>query len=75
MRHAAGTRLTLERVLLGTGVVGEKYLLANIGKSDLVLAERDLFRPGVMAVSIEHASLRPGESTDLFIVRERSANE
>jgi len=68
-------RLTLERMWLGAGIVGEKYQLANIGASDLEFAERDLYKPGVMAVSLEHASLRPGESSNLFVIRERRAND
>ena len=68
-------RLKLQRVWLGAGIVGEKYQLANIGTSDLSLAERDLYKPGVMAVSLEQASLRPGEATNLFVIRERRAND
>lgn len=70
-----GVRLTLQRAWLGAGIVGEKYQVANIGSSDLNLTERDVYKPGVMAVSLEHASLRPGESTNLFVIRERRAND
>ena len=70
-----GVRLTLQRAWLGAGIVGEKYQLTNIGTSDVNLAERDLYKPGVMAVSLEHASLRPGEATNLFVIRERQAND
>jgi len=70
-----GVRLTLQREWLGTGLVGEKYQLANIGTKDVNLVERDLYKPGVMAVSLEHTSLRPGEATNLFVIRERLAND
>ncbi len=70
-----GVRLTLQRAWLGAGIVGEKYQLANVGTIDVNLAERDLYKPGVMAVSLEHASLRPGEATNLFVIRERRAND
>ena len=70
-----GTRLTLQRVLLGSGVVGEKYQLTNIGNTTLELAEAELFKPGVMAVSLEHPSLRPGEATNLFVIRERKNDD
>jgi conjugal transfer pilus assembly protein TraK len=70
-----GVRLTLQRAWLGAGIVGEKYQLANIGASDVNLAERDLYKPGVMAVSLEQGSLRPGESTNLFVIRERRSND
>jgi conjugal transfer pilus assembly protein TraK len=70
-----GVHLVLQRAWLGAGIVGEKYQLINLGVKDLVLAERDLYKPGVMAVSLEHASLRPGESTNLFVIRERRADD
>ena len=70
-----GTRLTLQRVLLGSGVVGEKYQLTNIGNTTLELAEAELFKPGVMAVSLEQPSLRPGEATNLFVIRERKNDD
>lgn len=70
-----GVRLTLQRAWMGAGIVGEKYQLANIGDGALSLIERDLFKPGVMAVSLEHASLNPGEATNLFVIRERRPND
>ena len=54
-----GVRMTLQRAWLGAAIVGEKYLLANLGSAPLELAERDLFKPGVLAVSLEQASSRP----------------
>lgn len=71
----SGTRLTLERELLGASVVGEKYQLTNVGATALDLAESNLFKPGVMAVSIERLSLRPGETTNLFVIRERRGDD
>ena len=71
----SGARLTLQRQWLGSGVVGEKYQLVNTGASTLDLAERDLFKRGVMAVSVEQAALRPGEATQLFVIRERRADD
>ena len=70
-----GVRLTLERAWLGAGIVGEKYRLANLGNSALDLAERELYKSGVMAVSVEQASLRPGEATNLFVIRERRTDD
>jgi conjugal transfer pilus assembly protein TraK len=71
----SGARLTLQRQWLGAGVVGEKYQLVNTGTSALELAERDLFKQSVMAVSIEQSSLRPGEATQLFVIRERRSDD
>ena len=70
-----GTRLTLQRVLLGTGVVGEKYQLTNTGNTTMEVAETALFKSGVMAVSVEQPSLRPGEATNLFVIRERKSDD
>jgi conjugal transfer pilus assembly protein TraK len=70
-----GTRLILERVWVGAGIVGEKYQLANIGSTNLGLSERELFKPGVMAVSLEQSSLAPGEVTSFFVIRERRADD
>ncbi len=70
-----GARLTLQRVLLGTGVVGEKYLLTNIGSTSMELAEANLFKSGVMAVSVEQNSLRPGEASNVFVIRERKNDD
>ena len=70
-----GTRLTLQRVLLGTGVVGEKYQLTNTGNTTMEVAETALFKSGVMAVSVERPSLRPGEATNLFVIRERKSDD
>jgi len=70
-----GVRLTLQRVYLGTGIVGEKYQLANMAKTDLTLTEPDLYKSGVMAVSLEQRNLRAGETTNLFVIRERNAND
>ena len=70
-----GTRLTLQRVLLGSGVVGEKYQLTNLGHATLEVAESELFKPGVMAVSLEQPRLRSGEATNLFVIRERKSDD
>ena len=39
------------------------------------IAEAELYKPGVLAVAIEQLTLAPGESTSVFIIRERGANE
>ncbi|OQC18082.1 type-F conjugative transfer system secretin TraK [Candidatus Skiveiella danica] len=71
----SGTRLTLQRVLLGTGVVGEKYQLTNVADTTMEIAETALFKSGVMAVSVERPSLRPGEATNVFVIRERRSDD
>ncbi len=56
-------------------LVGEKYQLTNISPSDMTLVEQELYRPGVQAVAVEYHTLGPGDSTPVFIVRERHDDE
>ena len=70
-----GARLTLQRVLLGATVVGEKYQLTNASTAPFEVAEPDLFKAGVMAVSVEHANVPPGAVTNLFVIRERRSDD
>ena len=78
MQLWAEARLLLTRRFEGRGLVGETYLLRNIGTEDMVLAEQEFDRPDdadgegagpVLGVAIEHHNLRPGESTAVFVVR------
>ncbi len=64
-------RFVLTRTYESRGLVGEKYVLTNISKSPMVLAEQEFDRPGagVVAVSIENLNLRPGESTAVYVIR------
>lgn len=71
----AGFRLTLVRVLLGSHIVAEKYRLANLGLTEATLDPRELYKPGVMAVSIEGESLEPGEAANVFVIREPRPND
>jgi conjugal transfer pilus assembly protein TraK len=70
-----GTRLVLQRQWLGDGLVGERYRLANIGPQTLRVHEQHLFKPGVMALSVEHDRLEPGQVTALFVIRQRRDHE
>ncbi len=55
----------------GRGLVGEKYLLQNVSKDVMVLAEQEFDREGgnVAGIAIEHHNLRPGESTSVYVIR------
>ena len=55
----------------GRGLVGEKYLLQNVSKDIMVLAEQEFDRESgnVAGVAIEHHNLRPGESTSVYVIR------
>ncbi|GAO20674.1 MULTISPECIES: type-F conjugative transfer system secretin TraK [Comamonadaceae] len=71
----AEARLTLLRQYEGRGLTGEKYLLQNVSAAPMVLAEQEFDRPDSRAggetvgVAIEHHSLRPGESTSVYVIR------
>jgi conjugal transfer pilus assembly protein TraK len=64
-----------ERSYVGRTVVGDRYRLTNISAAPMRLAEAELYKPGVLAVAIERLNLAPGETTNVFIVRQRGANE
>lgn len=68
-------RLVMLSKYTDTDIVGEKYRLTNVSKADMLLVEQELFRRGVRAVSINNMTLAPGDSTDIYIVRERKDNE
>ncbi len=53
----------------GRSLVGEHYRLRNISPSVMRLAEQELYKKGVLAVSIELHQLDPAQSTDIFVVR------
>jgi conjugal transfer pilus assembly protein TraK len=59
----------------GRGLLGEKYLLRNTSAALMVLAEQEFDRDGdqVMGVAIENHNLQPGESTNVFVIRQESA--
>jgi conjugal transfer pilus assembly protein TraK len=78
----ADARFTLMRRYEGRGLLGEKYLLHNVGLTDMALAEQAFDRPDirfdgqadihadgqVIGVAVEKRDLRPGESTNVFVI-------
>ena len=75
MQLWAEARFSLIRRFEGRGLLGEKYLLQNVSPTVMVLAEQEFDRPDsktggqVVGVAIEHHNLRPGESTNVFVIR------
>ena len=41
----------------------------------MVIAEQELYRPGVVVIAVEQQTLAPGDSTRVYIVRERARDE
>ncbi|WP_267234573.1 type-F conjugative transfer system secretin TraK [Delftia sp. Cs1-4] len=71
----AEARFTLLRLYEGRGLTGEKYALQNISTAPMVLAEQEFDRPDsraggeIAGVAIEHHTLRPGETTSVYVIR------
>lgn len=68
------SRMTLVRTYESRGLVGERYLLTNISNEVMVLTEQEFDRESgdVLAVSIEHHNLQPGQSTTVYVIRQGS---
>ena len=75
MQLWAETRFVLTGRYEGRGLVGEKYLLKNIGPSSMLLSEQEFDRPDsreggqVLGVAVENHKLQPGETTQVFVIR------
>ena len=65
----------LQRKYLDDDLIGERYMLTNVSPAEMVVAEQELYRPGVMAVAVENLNLAPGTSTPVYIVRARKDHE
>ncbi len=70
-----GTRLVLQRALIGEHLVGETYALANLRETPLEVPLTAWSPPGLLAVSLEHARLLPGATTAVFILRARTLDD
>ena len=64
-------RFSLVRQYEGRGLIGEKFLLQNVGTEPMVVAEQEFDRDGgeIAGIAIEHHNLRPGESTSVYVIR------
>lgn len=67
----AESRFTLEKTYEGRGLIGEKYHLTNISGKSMVVAEQEFDREAdnVVGVAVEVHTLRPGESTNVYVLR------
>ncbi|WP_201492572.1 type-F conjugative transfer system secretin TraK [Rubrivivax sp. A210] len=63
-------RFVLQARFEAPGLVGESYELTNVSGEPMVIDERELFRPGVVSVSVRDLQLPPGASTPVWIVRQ-----
>ena len=67
----AEARVILQRTFEGRDLLGHTYLLTNVSGEAMVLAEQEFDRDegDVVGVAIETHNLRPGESTQVFVIR------
>jgi conjugal transfer pilus assembly protein TraK len=67
----AEARFTQTRLYEGRDLIGEKYVLTNVSNETMVLTEQEFDREGgnVAAISVENLNLRPGESTNVYVIR------
>ena len=59
-------------------IVERGRLIGIVSIGDVVkmrIAEAELFKPGVLGIAVEQLELAPGESTAVYVVREREATE
>lgn len=73
----AEAKFSLMRRYEGRGLLGEKYLLQNVSNTVMVLAEQEFDHEdgqggGVAGVAIENHNLKPGETTNVFVIRRGS---
>jgi len=60
--------MVLSKSYHGENLKGEHYVLTNVDGKEMVLAEQEMFQPGVLAISIQDHKLKPGQSTNVYIV-------
>lgn len=48
---------------------GEKYRLTNTGKEEMRVVEPEFYTAGVKAIAIRNMTIKPGQSTDIYIIR------
>lgn len=62
-------RMTLKQIYHGATLVGEIYEVLNIAKEPIRFSEKEFYESGILAVSLEKHELRPGEKTELYLVK------
>lgn len=69
------SKFVLEDKWMGDEWVGDRYTLRNVSGAELVMDEREFYRQGVVGVSIRVHELKPGEATEVYIIRQRLSGE
>lgn len=66
-------KVTLKQIYRGTTLQGEIYEVRNITKEPLRFVEKEFYEKGILAVSLDRHELKPGEKTELYIVKKTKA--
>jgi len=53
----------------GLDLHGEQFKLTNVSNGVMKVAEQEFYKPGVLAVSVDGLILRPGESSDVYVIK------
>jgi conjugal transfer pilus assembly protein TraK len=64
-KEAEFTRI---KIIKGNSLTGEEYRLTNISDKPMVIDERELYRKGVVAVSVDKPDLQPGNTTAVEVI-------
>ena len=63
------------KVIKGNSLQGEKYLLTNTSNKPMVIDERELYRKGVVAISVDTPNLPPSETTEVYVISNKTEAE
>jgi len=62
-------KMVLKKLYLGATLQGEVYELTNTSKEPVRFIENEFYEKGILAVSLDRHELKPGERTELYLVK------
>lgn len=65
-------RFVLDDEWVGRALVGDRFTLRNNSANALVLDEREFYKPGVLAVTVQRHQIDPGGDTAIWILRNKT---
>jgi conjugal transfer pilus assembly protein TraK len=65
----------LDREYRGDAFTAEVYTLTNRSGMEMVMEEREFFRPGVVAVAIEKSVLAPAAVTRVYVIHKEARRD
>lgn len=68
-------RVILKQIYRGATLQGEVYELTNITREPVRFLEKEFYEKGVLAVSLDRHELKPGEKTELYLVKKTKAQK